>query len=122
MAKKPKGRQMKGNRGYTLPCPQCGEQFFLPKPEFDRNYNLTVTCLNCGLVHLAANAVIQSIHERMKEFGHPDLKPPIPQPIDPVRIAPAEDGFEWVFRRNKAGGERAYMRRIKPPRKTTSNG
>jgi len=108
---------MKADRIF-LSCPQCGEQFSLLWREAKRNANLTVTCAKCGLVHLVMNAVQLAVYNRMKELGHPVGDPPVPEPIDPVRVFPAKDGLELVFRRYKTTGPVAYHRRVKRRKRT----
>jgi hypothetical protein len=103
---------MKAHRT-LISCPECGEQLPLLWREIKRNQNLTITCLKCGLVYLAFNAVRLAIYNRLKELGHTVGKLPTPEPIDPVRIFPAEEGFEWVSRRYKTTGPSLYRRRIR---------
>jgi hypothetical protein len=102
-------------------CLQCDEPAELPGA-WRRNANLTMTCPNCGLVHLALNAVRLQVHHGLKARGISNHeKPPTPLPIEPVQLFPNPDGkTESVIRRNKMGGEKFYTRKVKPrPRPTT---
>jgi predicted RNA-binding Zn-ribbon protein involved in translation (DUF1610 family) len=110
--KMPKSNQMRAHR-ILISCPQCGEQFSLLWREIKRNHNLTLTCASCGLVHLALNAIKLAVHNGLKEGGYPVGEPPVPEPIDPVRVFPSKNGLELVFRRYKTTGEVAYYRRAK---------
>jgi hypothetical protein len=42
--------------------------------------------------------------------------PPIPEPIDPVRVFPGEDGTEFVIRRYKTKGTSLYSRNARKVR------
>jgi hypothetical protein len=96
-------------------CTECSEEQSFPWRDVKKNANLILKCARCGVEYLAFNAVRTAIHDRMKELGRTDLKPPTPLPIDPVTVLPAKDGLEVVIRRNKKGGERLYHRRAKRP-------
>ncbi len=96
-----------------VPCPKCGEQMPFRWGELKRDANLVLTCTACGLNDLGLNIVQTAVYERMKELGHTDLKPPTPEPIDPVTVLPAKDGSEIVIRRYKNGRQAIYHRRAK---------
>jgi hypothetical protein len=106
---------MKANR-ILISCPQCGEQFSLLWREIKRNQNLTLTCRKCGLIHLALNAVILDTYNRLKKMCYRVGDPPIPEPIDPVRVFPGEDGTEFVIRRYKTKGTSLYSRNARKVR------
>jgi len=113
---------MRSHRAFILPCRQCSNQVSFPAREANRNANYIVTCPHCGFVDLTMNIMGQAIHDRMNELGRPRPQPFVPEPVNPVQIIPGEDGREFVIRRPKKGGTRAYTRRIKPPRRATPNG
>lgn len=100
-----------------LSCPQCGEEFSLLWREYKHNRNLKLTCAKCGLVHLAQNAIQIAIYNRAKKAGYPISDPPVPEPLDPVRIFPGKDGTEIVIKRHKTTGDVIYTRRAKVSKK-----
>jgi hypothetical protein len=101
---------------FVVSCPKCRTSVSLPLRQIRRNYNLVLTCSECGEVHLAMNAVQLATYEGLKARGVPVGEPPAPQPIEPIRVFPSRDGkTEAVFRRNKTTGETVYTRKVKAP-------
>ena len=101
---------------FRLPCPACGELFSLAGRDIRRNSNLVLTCERCGQKHLALNDMQMAVYRKMKELGYEVGDPPTPEPLEPIRTFPTNDGRELVLRRNKTTGSRIYYRRIKRPK------